>query len=90
MLQALGVVTIGELQRVPKATLQAEFGAEGLRIWSSARGLDTSSVGQSAKGVSAAVGAKAVATLANAELPRQTVLTGRAARVIGLLHKVAL
>ena len=41
-LQISGLVTIGELQRVPKAALQAEFGdAEGLRIWRSARGLDS-------------------------------------------------
>jgi DNA polymerase-4 len=41
VLRASGLVTIGELQRVPKAALQAEFGtAEGLRIWRSARGLD--------------------------------------------------
>jgi nucleotidyltransferase/DNA polymerase involved in DNA repair len=42
VLRESGLVTIGELQRVPKAALQAEFGdAEGLRIWRSARGLDT-------------------------------------------------
>jgi DNA polymerase IV len=42
VLRASGLVTIGELQRVPKAALQAGFGdAEGLRIWRSARGLDT-------------------------------------------------
>lgn len=41
VLRASGMVTIGELQRVPKAALQAEFGeAEGLRLWRSARGLD--------------------------------------------------
>jgi nucleotidyltransferase/DNA polymerase involved in DNA repair len=41
VLRASGMVTIGELQRVPKAVLQAEFGeAEGLRLWRSARGLD--------------------------------------------------
>jgi nucleotidyltransferase/DNA polymerase involved in DNA repair len=43
VLRASGMVTIGELQRVPKAALQAEFGdAEGLRVWRSARGLDPS------------------------------------------------
>jgi len=39
---ASGLVTIGELQRVPKAALQAEFGQqEGLRLWRAARGLDS-------------------------------------------------
>ena len=42
LLQASGLVTIGELQRVPKAALQAAFGpSEGLRLWRSARGLDS-------------------------------------------------
>jgi nucleotidyltransferase/DNA polymerase involved in DNA repair len=42
VLRASGMVTIGELQRVPKAALQAEFGnAEGLRLWKSARGIDS-------------------------------------------------
>lgn len=42
VLRANGMVTIGELQRVPKAALQAEFGnAEGLRLWKSARGIDS-------------------------------------------------
>src|SRR5208282_4997483 len=41
VLRASGMVTIGELQRVPKAALQAEFGhAEGLRLWRAARGMD--------------------------------------------------
>jgi nucleotidyltransferase/DNA polymerase involved in DNA repair len=41
VLRAGGLVTIGELQRVPKAVLQAEFGkAEGLDVWRRARGLD--------------------------------------------------
>jgi hypothetical protein len=41
VLQASGMVTIGELQRVPKAALQAEFGqTDGLRLWRAARGLD--------------------------------------------------
>jgi nucleotidyltransferase/DNA polymerase involved in DNA repair len=41
VLQASGMVTIGELQRVPKAALQAEFGhEEGLRVWQAARGVD--------------------------------------------------
>jgi DNA polymerase-4 len=41
VLEACGLVTIGELQRVPKAALQAELGeAEGLRVWRRARGLD--------------------------------------------------
>jgi nucleotidyltransferase/DNA polymerase involved in DNA repair len=40
-LQASGLVTIGELQRVPKAALQAEFGhQEGLQVWRTARGID--------------------------------------------------
>src|SRR5271156_732178 len=43
---ASGLVTIGELQRVPKAALRAQFGPqEGLRLWRAARGLD--SAGQS-------------------------------------------
>jgi nucleotidyltransferase/DNA polymerase involved in DNA repair len=43
---ANGLVTIGELQRVPKAALRARFGPqEGLRLWRAARGLD--SAGQS-------------------------------------------
>lgn len=38
---ASGLVTIGELQRVPKAALRAQFGPqEGLRLWRAARGLD--------------------------------------------------
>jgi hypothetical protein len=42
VLRASGMVTIGELQRVPKAALQAEFGnADGLRLWRAARGLDS-------------------------------------------------
>ena len=42
VLRASGMVTIGELQRVPKAALQAEFGnAEGLRLWKNARGIDS-------------------------------------------------
>jgi nucleotidyltransferase/DNA polymerase involved in DNA repair len=41
-LRASGLVTIGQLQRVPKATLQAAFGpCEGLRLWRSARGIDS-------------------------------------------------
>jgi nucleotidyltransferase/DNA polymerase involved in DNA repair len=41
LLQASGLATIGELQRVPKATLQSQFGAaEGAQIWRAARGLD--------------------------------------------------
>ena len=41
VLRACGLVTIGELQRVPKTALQAELGgAEGLHIWRIARGLD--------------------------------------------------
>ena len=41
ILKTRGLVTIGELQRVPKAALQAEFGrAEGLRLWRAARGMD--------------------------------------------------
>jgi nucleotidyltransferase/DNA polymerase involved in DNA repair len=46
VLRASGMVTIGQLQRVPKAALQAEFGnAEGLRLWKSARGIDSSTIG---------------------------------------------
>jgi hypothetical protein len=42
VLRASGMVTIGELQRVPKAALQAEFGqTDGLRLWRAARGLDS-------------------------------------------------
>lgn len=42
VLEASGLVTIGELQRVPKAVLQAEFGAEpGVRLWRAARGMDS-------------------------------------------------
>jgi nucleotidyltransferase/DNA polymerase involved in DNA repair len=42
VLRASGLVTIGELQRVPKAALQAEFGPqEGLHLWRTARGFDT-------------------------------------------------
>ncbi|HZC65598.1 MAG TPA: hypothetical protein VE545_03425 [Candidatus Dormibacteraeota bacterium] len=41
LLRASGLVTIGELQRVPKAALQSELGAaEGLHVWTAARGLD--------------------------------------------------
>jgi nucleotidyltransferase/DNA polymerase involved in DNA repair len=41
LLQASGLATIGELQRVPKAALQAELGTkEGFQIWRLARGLD--------------------------------------------------
>ncbi len=41
VLRASGLVTIGELQRVPKAALQAEFGKrEGLQVWRTARGID--------------------------------------------------
>ena len=41
LLQGSGLVTIGELQRVPKGALQAAFGpSEGLHLWRSARGLD--------------------------------------------------
>ena len=41
LLQSSGLVTIGDLQRVPKAALQSQFGtAEGAQIWRSARGLD--------------------------------------------------
>jgi nucleotidyltransferase/DNA polymerase involved in DNA repair len=41
LLAASGIATIGELQRVPKAALQAELGTkEGLQIWRLARGLD--------------------------------------------------
>jgi nucleotidyltransferase/DNA polymerase involved in DNA repair len=41
LLEASGLATIGELQRVPKAALQAELGTkEGLQIWRLARGLD--------------------------------------------------
>jgi nucleotidyltransferase/DNA polymerase involved in DNA repair len=41
LLQASGLVTIGELQRVPKAALQSQFGLKvGLRVWRAARGLD--------------------------------------------------
>jgi DNA polymerase-iota, thumb domain len=44
ILDASGMVTIGELQRVPKAALQAEFGhAEGLHLWRAARGLECES-----------------------------------------------
>jgi nucleotidyltransferase/DNA polymerase involved in DNA repair len=40
-LNASGLTTIGELQRVPKAALQAEFGQdEGLHLWRAARGMD--------------------------------------------------
>lgn len=42
VLRASGLVTIGELQKVPKAALQAEFGPEeGLQLWRTARGIDT-------------------------------------------------
>jgi hypothetical protein len=42
VLRASGLVTIGELQKVPKAALQAEFGPqEGLHVWRTARGIDT-------------------------------------------------
>ena len=42
VLAASGLVTIGELQRVPKAALQGQFGKEeGLRLWRAARGLDS-------------------------------------------------
>jgi len=42
VLAASGLVTIGELQRVPKAALRAQFGPEeGLRLWRAARGLDS-------------------------------------------------
>ncbi len=41
LLQASGLVTIGELQRVPKSALQSQFGStEGAQIWRAARGLD--------------------------------------------------
>ncbi|MGA2421664.1 MAG: hypothetical protein ABSG69_16425 [Candidatus Acidiferrum sp.] len=42
-----GLVTIGELQRVPKAALREEFGArEGLHLWRAARGLDSAAPSQ--------------------------------------------
>jgi len=42
VLRVSGMVTIGELQRVPKAALQTEFGqTDGLRLWRAARGLDS-------------------------------------------------
>jgi nucleotidyltransferase/DNA polymerase involved in DNA repair len=41
LLQSSGLVTIGDLQRVPKVALQSQFGAaEGAQIWRAARGLD--------------------------------------------------
>jgi DNA polymerase-4 len=41
LLHASGLTTIGDLQRVPKAALQSQFGAtEGAQIWRAARGLD--------------------------------------------------
>jgi nucleotidyltransferase/DNA polymerase involved in DNA repair len=41
LLQASGLATIGELQRVPKAALQSQFGTtEGDQVWRAARGLD--------------------------------------------------
>lgn len=41
LLLSTGLVTIGELQRVPKAALQSQFGpTEGAQIWRAARGLD--------------------------------------------------
>ena len=41
LLQATGMVTIGELQNVPKAALESQLGAsEGAQIWRAARGLD--------------------------------------------------
>ena len=41
LFQASGLVTIGDLQRVPKAALQSQFGStEGAQIWRAARGLD--------------------------------------------------
>jgi nucleotidyltransferase/DNA polymerase involved in DNA repair len=48
ILRTTGMVTIGELQRVPKPALQAEFGREeGLHIWRTARGIDRSHPAQS-------------------------------------------
>jgi nucleotidyltransferase/DNA polymerase involved in DNA repair len=47
VLRASGLVTIGELQRVPKAALQAEFGHQaGLQVWRTARGIDYEPVPQ--------------------------------------------
>jgi nucleotidyltransferase/DNA polymerase involved in DNA repair len=41
LLKTSGLVTIGELQRVPKAALQSQCGlTEGLQVWRAARGLD--------------------------------------------------
>jgi nucleotidyltransferase/DNA polymerase involved in DNA repair len=41
LLQASGLITIGELQRVPRAVLQSQLGiTEGAQIWRAARGLD--------------------------------------------------
>ena len=63
VLRASGLVTIGELQRVPKAALQAELGeVEGLRVWRSARGLDNPR--------SATAGLAVSGSVRNAEIPK--------------------
>ena len=69
VLRASGMVTIGELQRVPKAVLQAEFGqTNGLRLWRAARGLDSECATESRVGTSDEQNADAEARLLSGSL----------------------
>ena len=69
VLRASGMVTIGELQRVPKAALQAEFGqVAGLRLWSAARGLDSEFATECRAGVAGEQNADAEARLLSGSL----------------------
>ncbi len=69
VLRASGMVTIGELQRVPKAALQAEFGqTDGLRLWRAARGLDSEFVTEHRAGVAGEQNAHAEARLLSGSL----------------------
>jgi nucleotidyltransferase/DNA polymerase involved in DNA repair len=71
VLRASGMVTIGELQRVPKAALQAEFGQEeGLRVWQTARGIDRYSLPRQSRDSKTAHSAEAETQFLNGSLGR--------------------
>jgi nucleotidyltransferase/DNA polymerase involved in DNA repair len=85
VLRASGLVTIGELQRVPKAALQAMFGvSEGLRLWRSARGMDGSA--RAADGLPPGTSVRHVGIAkAGAELPHSAGWRAAVRHVLGWL-----
>ena len=92
VLRASGMVTIGELQRVPKAALQAEFGqTHGLRLWRAARGLDAELTTERRLGDANARNADAEARLLSGSLRapwRAGLFAGRGRASTSLLRRV--